>query len=242
VHDPHFFVYVISIIFISLPLVPARPDEQTAAPARLAHPRVAELDCLRGHLPTSTLAQCERHATAIGVGADRVLIAAGAIAEDDYVAAFANWHGIPFEPLIHRPRAACPVSDAQMIEAPVTGLLPLTIDGDLSFVVVPRLVDSRRLAAALTAPTDLTRRIRVTTLARLQRFVSHHAAREIEHRAKRALHDVRPELSARGKMLPIVTLSVFALVIAIGGLAAPYATLVTSEIALGALFLAWTRA
>jgi hypothetical protein len=43
-------------------------------------------------------------------------------------------------------------------------------------------------------------------------------------------------------MLPIVTLSVFALVIAIGGLAAPYATLVTSEIALGALFLAWTRA
>jgi hypothetical protein len=95
------------------PLVPARPDEQSGAPARLAHPRVAELDCLRGHLPTSTLAQCERHATAIGVGADRVLIAAGAIAEDDYVAAFANWHGIPFEPLIHRPRAACPVSDAR---------------------------------------------------------------------------------------------------------------------------------
>ena len=169
-----------------------------------------------------------------------MLIAAGAIAEDEYVAAFAKRHGIPFEPLSHRTRAECPVSDAQLIEAAVTGLLPLTVDDDLAFVVVPRLVDSRRLAAALAAPTELTRRIRVTSLPRLQRFVAHHAAREIGHRAERALHEVRPELSARGKMLPILTLTVLALLIAIGGWAAPYATLMASEIALAALFLAWS--
>jgi cellulose synthase/poly-beta-1,6-N-acetylglucosamine synthase-like glycosyltransferase len=107
-------------------------------------------------------------------------------------------------------------------------------------VVVPRLVDSRRLAAALAAPTELTRRIRVTSLPRLQRFVAHHTAREIEHRAERALHEVRPELSARGRVLPILTLCILAILIAIGGYAAPYATLMASEIAFGALFLAWS--
>src|SRR4051812_36679952 len=85
-----------------------------------------ELDCLRGRLPPGTLAAAEQRATALGIGADRVLIASGAISEDDYVRALAGWLQVPFERL-DIPRAACPLPDDRLLDAVNAGLLPLRV-------------------------------------------------------------------------------------------------------------------
>src|SRR5947209_19700865 len=61
-----------------------------------ARSRCPELDCLRARLPPGTLATAEQRAFALGVGADRVLIAAGTISEEDYVRALGGWQVITF--------------------------------------------------------------------------------------------------------------------------------------------------
>lgn len=61
--------------------------------------RWPELDCLRNRFSRERLAQAEQRAAEIGVGADRVLIAAGALSEEAYVHALARNLGAGFEPL-----------------------------------------------------------------------------------------------------------------------------------------------
>jgi hypothetical protein len=56
------------------------------APQAAAFP---EIDCVRRTFPWRTIAWAERRASEIGVGADRVLIAAGLISEERYLAALA---------------------------------------------------------------------------------------------------------------------------------------------------------
>src|SRR5207237_1097667 len=85
-----------------------------------------ELDCLRGRLPPGTLATAEQRASALGIGADQVLISAGIVSEDDYVRALAGWLHVPFERL-DLPRAMCPLPDGQFIDAAKSGLLPFDI-------------------------------------------------------------------------------------------------------------------
>jgi hypothetical protein len=48
-----------------------------------------EIDCLRGQLAADVIAEAEQRAAGVGVGADRVLIAAGAVDEESYAAALA---------------------------------------------------------------------------------------------------------------------------------------------------------
>ena len=50
-------------------------------------PPCPELDCVRALLPASTVAMAELRAAEIGVGAERVLIAEGAITEERYLRA-----------------------------------------------------------------------------------------------------------------------------------------------------------
>jgi hypothetical protein len=63
------------------------------------------------------------------VGADRVLIASGAIDEESYLSALGEEIGVAFEPLDRVSRAFCPVDDESLIEGGTQGVLPLTIDG-----------------------------------------------------------------------------------------------------------------
>jgi hypothetical protein len=99
-----------------------------------------ELDCLRGLLSPATLAAAEQRATNIGVGAERVLVATGIVDEDRYIEALAHWQGLPNETFEHLTRQSCPLDDRQLVLAARTGLLPLHIDGALSFVLAPRSV------------------------------------------------------------------------------------------------------
>ena len=82
-----------------------------------------------------------------------MLITWGVISEETYVAALAAALGFEFEPLFNTPREACRLSDAQLVQAANTGLLPLQDRNGSRFIVAPRLVDSRRLVSlARSAP------------------------------------------------------------------------------------------
>jgi hypothetical protein len=152
-----------------------------------------ELDCLRGRLPPGTLAAAEQRATALGIGADRVLIASGAISEDDYVRALAGWLQVPFERL-DIPRAACPLPDDRLLDAVNAGLLPLRVGSTFVDVVAPQILAARRLVTgAHPLPSD---RFRLTSPQRLRQFVIDHAGTALGLRAAEALRQEQPELSA----------------------------------------------
>ena len=159
-------------------IVPALPhDRHAAAPARPPPvrpklPRCPEIDCVRHLLAPGVLALAELRAAETGAGADRVLITAGDISEETYVAALAASLDIAFEPLNDRSRDDCPISDDRLIEAATTGLLPLVDGNEVNIVVAPRLVDSRRLLSVANSNSEFAQRMRFTSAARLQDFVA----------------------------------------------------------------------
>ena len=168
------------------------PDRRRRAGRPIA--ACPEIDCIRHRLLPGVIDAAERRALALGVSADRVLIAAGAITEDAYVVALAAALRVPYEPLDRLPRSACPLTDAQLLDADKNGLLPLEIDGELSWIVAPRGLASRRLVAG---PYPIARdTMRLTSARRLRQFVIHHGADELANRAAEGLRKARPELSA----------------------------------------------
>ena len=129
-----------------------------------------------------------------------------------------------------------------LIEAANTGMLPLSDRNGVKFVVAPRLVDSRRLVAVATSGTDMARRIRLTSTARLHDFVARHSAQEIERRAvddaaQPSIPNCRPASAVRAATV-IAGLS--------GArprwrrLPCPARRMTAAELMLGAVFLAWT--
>jgi hypothetical protein len=145
-----------------------------------------------------------------------------------------------FEPLFNTSRSQSPLSDEQLIGAANTGMLPLADRNGVRIVVVPRLVDSRRLVAIAKSGSELASRIRITSTAQLHDFVRRHSAQAIERRAVDELRSQRPELSAgvsrprRKTALACIALA------ALAGFAAPSAALAAAELFLTAVFLAWT--
>jgi cellulose synthase/poly-beta-1,6-N-acetylglucosamine synthase-like glycosyltransferase len=227
-------------------IVPALPvgrhgKPDGGGPARHWRPDCPEIDCIRHLLPPWIVALAELRAVEADVGADRVLVAEGVIGEETYAIALAAHFGLPFESLTGQPRAAFPLADEALIEAANRGMLPLATGDGLDFVVAPQLVDSRRLVALVLSGAEPTRRIRLTTAARLRHFVFRHGARAIERRAVEDLRRRRADLSAgapiHGHRIE-VAFAVGAAVLA--AIMAPGIALATVELALGAVFLAWT--
>jgi glycosyltransferase XagB len=205
----------------------------TIRPTRSTFP---EIDCLRDRLPLNLVAAAERRAIEIGVGAERVLIAAGVIDEDRYVDALSRWLGIGHETFEARRRDACPLDDYQLVEAAKTGLLPLRIAGELVFVVAPHSVP-RFVDYASAHPRV---QFRLTSTARLNRFIGANSRTALGFRAADALNTVWPHLSAasRNWRRPITLASVAALALAIL-IVFPNPALVVIETFLAGMFLAW---
>jgi hypothetical protein len=105
-----------------------------------------EVDCVRGLLPRRVVAAAEHRARRIGLGAERVLICADAITEEAYLQALAASLGTTYEPLDRVPRADCPLSDDELIQAAAAGLMPLRRDDRLLWIIAPRCLTARRLA------------------------------------------------------------------------------------------------
>jgi cellulose synthase/poly-beta-1,6-N-acetylglucosamine synthase-like glycosyltransferase len=198
-----------------------------------------ELDCVRNRLSPDAIAAAERRALELDVGADRVLIAARAITEDAYVVALAASLRVPYEPLDRRPRGACPLTDMQLIDAEKHGLILLEIDGELDWIIAPRGLSARQLAAGShPIPPE---RIRLTSARRLRQFVTAHAGDELGERAANGLRRAQPELSAashgRGPSIGwVIAAAAFAIVAA----AFPRAVASAMSAALALTFLAWS--
>jgi cellulose synthase/poly-beta-1,6-N-acetylglucosamine synthase-like glycosyltransferase len=183
---------------VASPAIAPRPAAAgNVVELRPALPRPCpELDCIRDRLSRATVAMAERRAAELGIGADRVLVAAGIIREEDYIAALCGHLGVRYEFLDRRPRRACPLDDGRMIEAPAVGLLPLRADGEFVWVVAPRNLAARTLMRLIAAHPYLARRIRLTSSAQLNQFVARHGSRALGTRAALALRRRWPQLSA----------------------------------------------
>jgi cellulose synthase/poly-beta-1,6-N-acetylglucosamine synthase-like glycosyltransferase len=201
-----------------------------------------ELDCVRALLPGNVIEDAAHRAAALGIGADRVLIAAGTLSEEAYLRALGAVLGVAFEPLDDTPRALCPLNDERLIEsAAAAGMLPLTIGGDFFVVVAPRGAAARRLLLAIKENPSLALRFRFTSAERLNRFVLRCAETAIAARATDFLKRKWPSLSAAPPrwranvpsivaiMLPAIAAFIFA----------PAGTMLVFEVMLAAVFLAW---
>jgi cellulose synthase/poly-beta-1,6-N-acetylglucosamine synthase-like glycosyltransferase len=203
--------------------------------------RFPEIDCVRARFPADTIEAAERRAAALGVGADRVLIAAGKLSEEDYLRALAESLGVGFEPLDGTPRAACPIDNERIVESAAAGLLPLEADGALYLAVAPRGVAARRILRLIESNPALAQRFRFTSAERLSRFVLRCAGKALAARAADDLKQTWPMLSAapprwRTNVVPVaITAGLTLAAVAI----APAATMFAFEIMLAAVFLAW---
>ena len=200
-----------------------------------------ETDCVRHLLPAGAIAAAEERAANLGLGADRVLIASGAIDEESYLRALGDALGIAFEPLDGVARARCPVSDERLIEAAGHGMLPLADGDELTLVVAPRAGAARRIGAMIAENPEQARRFRFSSAERIARFAMRAAGTTIATRAAEGLQETYPMLSAaaphwRGRMLALMLAGAAVLTGAAWALPAAAFAL---ELTLAAVFLAW---
>jgi cellulose synthase/poly-beta-1,6-N-acetylglucosamine synthase-like glycosyltransferase len=202
--------------------------------------RCPELDCIRHRLTPATIEAAEQRSLALNVGADRVLIAARAISEEAYVVALAAFLRVPYDPLEGNARDACPLSDAELIDADKNGLLPFyEDDGTIAWVIAPHGLTARRLIAGThPIPPD---RMRLTSGRRMRQFIVQHGAREFAQRAANGLRRQLPELSAASQGRgPTIGWVIGAGALAIMTAAFPHVSTTAMSAALALTFLAWT--
>jgi cellulose synthase/poly-beta-1,6-N-acetylglucosamine synthase-like glycosyltransferase len=222
-----------SVSHVSRARPPRRTDRRVQCP---------ELACLRGWLSERTIEQAHRRALKVGTGADRVLIAADQLDEDIYLRLLSDSLGIAFESLEATSRESCPLDDERLIEAPASGLLPLTVSGELKLVVAPRDTSARRLVEVIRSRPELAKSFRLTTAARLQAFVSRHAEEAIGRRATRHLADTYRDMSAAPprRHPSLAVLSAIGAAGLLVFIAAPAAAKLACDAFLTLVFLAWT--
>ncbi len=203
--------------------------------------RFPEIDCVRRKLTTNAAKAAEARAARLGVGADRVLIAAGILREDDYLNRFASSLGVVFDSLDGTARNSCPLTDARLISAAANGLLPLEIDGHLSLVVAPRGIASRRIIAMIEGDPTLAAKLRLTSAERLNRFVLRHAGKALSAHAANDLAISWPPLAAAPPLWHShrVPLALTASLILIAAIVAPTLAAHVLELTLAATFVGW---
>jgi len=199
-----------------------------------------ELDCLRHRLPPGMIAAAEQRAARVGVGADRVLIHNGAISEEAYALALAVSLRATFNSLERVPRAACPLSDEELLEALAAGFLRLQLDGQELLLVSLRGKRARDLTALLRSRPQLAGRYHITSDQCLTRFIMRVAPHAVGRKAAQELRRVRSDLSAAApsSRLRLAGAGMAAAVLA-AVLAAPANAMAAIELALTAVFIAW---
>jgi hypothetical protein len=199
-----------------------------------------EIDCVRHVLTPRIIAAAERRARSIGVGAERVLICAGAITEEAYLTALARSIGAPYERFDGISRADCPLNDNQLIQAAAAGLLPLRRGRDLIWIVAPRGLTARRLADPHLSPPQWLHPFRLTSSERLARFIARYTQHALGRRAADDLRLTQPLFSnappAHGRR-NIATVAFLTLTLTFLAVA-PTAMIETLSAALCVLFLA----
>jgi len=196
-----------------------------------------ELDCVAHLVRADVLDQAELRAERLGTGADRALIAMGELDEETYVRALSAALGVGFVALDDLPRAACPLPDGRLIEAAAAGVAALTLGDGPVWLVAPRHLAARGLIDLIGGGKARPCQFRLTTTARLDRFVLRTAGATIAGHAANGLHARCPLLSA-GARPTWRTWATLALTIAIAALGVVVVPLAV-EAALALFFIAW---
>jgi hypothetical protein len=221
-------------------LVPPLPFEHDVPPPSSLPSDFPELDCIRGRIADTVIAAAQVRSAELGVSADRVLIASGAITEEAYVRAFAESCGTAFEALDQTARAACPLPDERLIEAVSAGILPLRQDGDLVFVIAPRGTATRCLTRFFASGGYARERIRFTSAAQLQQFVARHGDAVLARWAVDGLNAACPALSAAPRpgrpawMIGTIMLCLIGLLVAV-----PHELWASIHVLVSVFFVAW---
>ncbi|HXD46212.1 MAG TPA: glycosyltransferase [Pseudolabrys sp.] len=200
-----------------------------------------ELDCVRGRATRTDLAAAALRAERLGTGADRALIAMGALDEESYVRALATQLGVGFAELDDTPDDACPLSGARLIEAARIGLAPLTADVGTAWVIAPRHLAARGLIELIGSGRLRAGSVRLTTSDRLDRFALRGAHLSLGDDAANGLRRRWPGMSAaplRRRRRRIRARAAIATSLAVLGLAVAVAPLAV-ESSLALFFLAW---
>jgi cellulose synthase/poly-beta-1,6-N-acetylglucosamine synthase-like glycosyltransferase len=217
---------------------PARSASVSSARVR-ASSSYPELDCVRGGLPDGILAEAEARADRLGIGADQVLIASGAIDQEKYLRALADWLEATFDPLDDTTRADCVLADDQMIQAASHGMLPVTDGDDIAVVVAPRGSTARHLSRLHMSHPALARRFRITTPAHLNQFILRSAGNALVRRARDHLNERHPAMSAGPPNRPGAWIAPTLTLVTAAAALAPTAAMLGLHIALAAIFLGW---
>jgi len=199
-----------------------------------------ELHCVAQLVGADALSLAELRAERLGTGADRALIAMGALDEETYVRALAADLGVAFADLDDLPRAACPLPDAGLIEAAAAGMATLTTGDGSVWLIAPRRLAARGLTDLIRTGRAPVRQFRLTTTRRLDAFVQRACGATIAERAANGLAGERPLYSAARlgrqnawRPQAMLTLAVAAVTLALA--TAPLAT----EALLALFFIAW---
>jgi len=189
-------------------------------------------------LPHRIASAAERRARMIGVGAERVLICAGAVTEEAYLIALAGSLGTSYERLDAVSRADCPLGDAALIEAAAAGMLPLRQGRNRVWVITP----SRLMARHLADPRQSwpVRSFRLTSSEHLRRFVMRHTQHALGKAAAENLRRNQPLLSNAplARSGPSVATAAFVLATLLFAVVAPVAMIETLSGLMCTLFLA----
>jgi cellulose synthase/poly-beta-1,6-N-acetylglucosamine synthase-like glycosyltransferase len=196
-----------------------------------------EIDFLRPLISADTLAHAAERAAILKLGADRVLIASGAIDEETYVRRLSHSLGVAFEPLENISRSRCPLTDDQLIESARVGIMPLRYENETHFIVAPYGNAAHKLATLLPDNEAVARKFKFTTSAYFKRFILRCAGQSLIDNASEALKHRWPTLSAApqdrnsraGRKAITAGLAIIAAFIAI----------FTSAGALSVFFLSW---
>ena len=217
----------------------SRPDSDHARIRARLTP-CPEIDCIRHLLTPAQLAAAELRAAETRTGADRVLVTQGALTDRDYVRALARHCGIAVESLHHTPRAACPVSDGDLISGLASGIIPVRKDGELIWIIAPWHLSARFLIGTLQRNPEMRSRLRITTMEDLRDFVHREAETAVACLAAFELRARQPRLSA-GATRSRTPLTWFAAGMAgTAALLAVQSTLtIAVDIALALIFLGW---
>jgi hypothetical protein len=203
--------------------------------------RCPELDCVRARLTPQLIAAAARRAAALGVGAERVLIATRQISEDSYVVALAASLRLRFEPLDGIERADCPLTDEQFRHADATGLMPLQVDGGPVWVMAPLTHSARRIIDLVATRPEFAPHIRLTTTQRLRNFITQGSAVALGLRAAENLRATDPLLSAGSRGPPHGLAGVMLTgSLLVAALFVPRAVVAGLSATLTFVFVAWT--
>ncbi|MDB5521513.1 MAG: glycosyl transferase, family 2, partial [Tardiphaga sp.] len=176
----------------------ARPDNDNRAKSQ---ERACELDCLVGFLAMDLLRHAAERAGQLGVGADRVLIAAGDIDERSYLQKLAHHCGMAIETFNGRSRDDVLLDDRQLGYVGRLGIIRLGDGEDAVLVVAPQMFGARRLVELTARYPALASRLRVATAGDLQDFLLHRIGNAIAEDVAYGLPERFPALSAAPRVI-----------------------------------------